>query len=297
MQTPPRQSLLSRIFRDKPTPMLERQPLCNGKAGGWQCVHYAPRGAMNTRFTGDLNGELVKIDDQAEFTKMRHCVLPGASVRLPGNPAELPSYCAHFEASRRPFDPLFEVPPPKELVMPAHLIGVPDGPNIQGMLLSARSGDDRPNAPTNWDEKPGAPVLPREPGDAPDAPARRGFTHCEVDDGKTACARKAPLHKVANLVPGDMEKTLAQVNCPGCLAAIASNVGIKTIVANRAKNLMDRLEEEANKAHDSTSDAAHSKHEAAAIKEASTTAPDAAGSEIVDAIMQHTETLKGDNNG
>jgi hypothetical protein len=111
---------------------------------------------------------------------------------------------------------------------------------------------------------------------------------------KTACLRKAPFHKVANLVPGDMEKTLAQVNCPGCLSAIATNIGIKTIVAQRAKNLMDRLEEEANKAHDSTSNAAHSKQEAAAISEASSTPPDAAGSEIVDAIMQHTATLKGD---
>ena len=282
MQTKTGKSLLARIFRT-PTPLMERKPLCSGAASGWQCVHYAPRGAVQTHYQGELHGEVVRLEDEPEFTKNRRCILPGGGVVLPNHPAQLPSYCPHYQASRRRFDPLFEIPPPRELSMPAMIAGGAQmgTPDIGGMIL----GSEGPNAPKNWDETPGAPVLPREPGDAPDAPARRGFIHCEVEDAKTACSRKAPLVKVARLIPADMEKTLAQVNCPGCLMTLATNIGVKTIVANRCKALMDRLEAEANKAHESTSDAATESRLNAAINEAAAVPPDQQATTFVNALF------------
>lgn len=246
-------SLLSRIFRT-PTPIADRKPICSGAQTGYQCAHYWPTARFHGSYKGKLNGELYNFDADPELHRLRHCTLAADTRPLPADPQELPRYCARYVKGQARFDPLFEVPPPTELDMGPGVQGAAGWAHSQAKAQLAMAGEHTvimsagPNMPKIWDNEPGAPVLPRQPGDAPDAPARRGFTHLEVEDKRTACGVPSVV-LCAVLIPGDLAKTVAQVNCPGCLAARATNVGIDTIVKAMADRAMQQLQDAVDKVH------------------------------------------------
>lgn len=102
------------------TPLADRKQLCTGEATGLCCAHYWPTGRLGAAYRGRLGDDIIMFKDEAEFQRLRHCTLTSPPRLLP-YPA--PAYCGRYEASDRPFDPLFEVAPPQEYELPATMMG------------------------------------------------------------------------------------------------------------------------------------------------------------------------------
>lgn len=122
------------------TPLADRRQLCTGEATGLCCAHYWPTGRLGAAYRGKLGDDVIEFRDESEFQRLRHCTLTSPPRLLP-YPA--PAYCGRYEASDRPFDPLFEVAPPKEYELPATMMGggLPPPDSIVQDIMSRAAAD------------------------------------------------------------------------------------------------------------------------------------------------------------
>ena len=122
------------------TPLADRAPLCTGAATGFACAHYWPTGRLGAAYRGKLGDDVIEFRDESEFQRLRHCTLTSPPRLLPH---PVPAYCGRYEASARPFDPLFEVEPPKEYELPVTMMsgGLPPSDAVVADIMARAAAE------------------------------------------------------------------------------------------------------------------------------------------------------------
>ena len=122
------------------TPLADRKPLCTGAATGLCCAHYWPTGRLGAAYRGKLGDDVIEFRDESEFQRLRHCTLTSPPRLLPH---PVPAYCGRYEASDRPFDPLFEVDPPQEYELPVTMVsgGLPPSDAVVADIMARAAAE------------------------------------------------------------------------------------------------------------------------------------------------------------